>query len=202
MRRADFATLTEALDYAAQGPTGLNLYGLRGELLLVLPYADLRERARALALRLLAAGLQTGDRVGLIADTGVDFIAAFFACQYAGLIPAPLPLPAPLGGKDAYVTQITGMLSAARAAAVFGPAALADWVQQSGRDAGADHHARAGIEAGDRARSARGKIGQAGFERSERVMKKGGHDNSSAAGETAKMRTKRIRVNGRHMTSW
>ena len=137
MRRADFATLTEALDYAAQGPTGLNLYGLRGELLLVLPYADLRERARALALRLLAAGLQTGDRVGLIADTGVDFIAAFFACQYAGLIPAPLPLPAPLGGKDAYVTQITGMLSAARAAAVFGPAALADWVQQSGRDAGA-----------------------------------------------------------------
>ena len=54
-----FATLTEALDRAAQGPTGLNLYGLRGELIEALPYATLRERARAMAGRLAGLRLPT-----------------------------------------------------------------------------------------------------------------------------------------------
>ena len=44
-----FATLTEALDFAAKGPTGVNIYGLRGELIAPIPYADLRARAQALA---------------------------------------------------------------------------------------------------------------------------------------------------------
>ena len=46
-----FPTLTEALDFAAGGPTGVNVYGLRGELIAAIPYAELRDRARALAAR-------------------------------------------------------------------------------------------------------------------------------------------------------
>jgi fatty-acyl-CoA synthase len=136
IRLADFSTLTEALDFAATGATGLNLYSLRGELLQALPYAELRERARALAGRLLAAGLAPGDRVGLIAETDAEFICAFFACQYAGLIPAPLPLPAPLGGREAYVEQIGRMVASAQAAALFGPAALRPWLDDAARTAG------------------------------------------------------------------
>ena len=98
-RAADFATLTEALDFAATGPTGVNLYSLRGELAVAMPYAQLADEARGLAGRLLAAGFAPGDRIGLIAETNDEFIRSFFACQYAGLIPAPLPLPAPLGGR-------------------------------------------------------------------------------------------------------
>lgn len=131
-----FETLTAALDFAARGPTGLTLYGLRGELIEALPYATLRDRARAMAARLLAAGLKPHDRVGLVAETDADFITAFFACQYARITPAPLPLPAPLGGKDAYVEQIGRMLSSARAAAVFGPETLLPWLKDAAATAG------------------------------------------------------------------
>ncbi len=127
-RLGGFATLTEALDFAAQGPTGVNLYGLRGELAEAIPYAELRARALDLAARLLGCGLAPGDRVGLVAETDADFVTAFFACQYARLTPAPLPLPAPLGGRDAYVEQIGRMLGSAKAAAVFGPEALLPWL--------------------------------------------------------------------------
>jgi hypothetical protein len=93
----------------------------------------LRQAARAgldLAPRLLATGAKPGDSVGLIADTEADFVRAFFACQYAGLVPAPLPLPAPLGGREAYVEQIARMLGSAHAKLLIGPAGMKDWVAE------------------------------------------------------------------------
>lgn len=134
-RLGGFSTLTEALDFAAGGPTGVNLYGLRGELIEAIPYAELRRRALAMAAQLLALGLKPHDRVGLVAETDADFVTAFFACQYARLIPAPLPLPTPLGGRDAYMEQIGRMLGSAKAAAVFGPEAILPWLQDAAKDA-------------------------------------------------------------------
>ena len=130
VRLADFPTLTAALDFAASGETGVNLYSLRGELVEALPYATLREQALDLAGRLLASGAKPGDSVGLIADTEGDFVRAFFACQYAGLAPAPLPMPAPLGGREAYVEQIARMLTTARAKRLIGPSGMKDWVAE------------------------------------------------------------------------
>ena len=130
VRFADFPTLTAALDFAAQGETGVNLYSLRGELVEALPYARLREQAMILAHRLLATGAAPGDTVGLIAETDADFVRAFFACQYAGLAPAPLPLPAPLGGREAYIEQIARMLASARASILIGPASMAAWLPE------------------------------------------------------------------------
>jgi fatty-acyl-CoA synthase len=130
LRFADFPTLIDALDYAATGSTGINLYSLRGDLIEALTYGALREQARELAGRLLAAGAVKGDSVGLIAETDGDFVRAFFACQYAGLVPAPLPLPAPLGGRDAYIDQIARMVVSARAPILIGPAGMADWMPQ------------------------------------------------------------------------
>ncbi len=131
VRYADFATLIEALDFAATGETGVTLHGMRGELAESLSYRDLRDQAMTLARRLMAAGLAPGDRVGLVAETDGDFVRAFFACQYAGMIPAPLPLPAPLGGKEAYIAQVGRMLEAADAAALIGPAAIVAWTPQA-----------------------------------------------------------------------
>jgi len=127
-RFGDFATLTEALDYAARGETGLNLYSPRGELVEVLPWAVLRDQAQALARRLLATGIEPGDRVAMIAETDGDFVRAFFACQYAGVVPAPMPLPAAFGGKDAYIAHIRRMIETARASAALGPAELQEWL--------------------------------------------------------------------------
>lgn len=130
-RPADFATITEALDFAATGVTGVNLHGLRGELVEALPYRMLREQALQLGARLLGAGLRPGDRVGVVAESDGDFVRTFFACQYAGLIPAPLPLPAPFGGRQGYVEHIGRMLQAAEARAVFAPEAIADWAREA-----------------------------------------------------------------------
>lgn len=129
--RLGFSTLVEALEFAATRPTGVNLYDLRGKLALALPYATLRDEAQVLARRLLSSGLSPGDRVGLVADTDADFVRLFFACQYAGLIPAPLPLPAPLAGRQAYIEQLGRLLGSAGAAAVFGPASLLPWLAEA-----------------------------------------------------------------------
>jgi fatty-acyl-CoA synthase len=134
IRPGDFATLSEALDHAALGPTGVNLHSSRGELVEVLPYSKLREDALELAGRLLGSGLAVGDRVALAAESSGEFLRAFFACQYAGLVPAPTPLPAPFGGKDAYVGHIRRMLVSADVRAAFAPLELATWFAEAAED--------------------------------------------------------------------
>ncbi len=115
---APFATLTEGLDYAARGVTGFNFYSSRGSLQHVLTYAALRNAALTVARKLSSLGLKRGDRVAVVAETGPDFMAVFFGCQYAGLIPCPMPYSMYIGGKQAYVERIAGMLRAAQACAV------------------------------------------------------------------------------------
>lgn len=127
-RLADFATVPEAISYAAQGETGLNFYSGKGDLLEALPYRDMKAQAETLARRMLASGLVRGERVAIIAESDGDFMRAFAACQFAGLVPAPLPLPAAFGGKDAYIDHIRRMMQGASAAAALSPANLADWV--------------------------------------------------------------------------
>lgn len=128
LRLADFSSLSEALDYAAQGETGFNFYSGKGELVEVLPYSVLRPQAIALAQKLLASGLEPGDRVAQLAESAGDFARIFFACQYAGLVPVPMPLPAAFGGRDAYVAHIRRMIESCGARAAFGPDALASWL--------------------------------------------------------------------------
>jgi fatty-acyl-CoA synthase len=119
----DFGSACEALDYAAQGLTGVNFYGADGRLTNSLPYRDLRSRAIAMA-RHLAAAFPRESRVGLVAETSPDFLIAFMACQYAGIVPAPLSLPAAFGGRQTYEWQVNKMVRRAGLAAVMAPAAL------------------------------------------------------------------------------
>ncbi len=86
-RIADFATLGEALDYAAKGNRGMNFHDARGTLIRSYPYSELRQDALAHANRFLATGLNPGDRLALIAETGPEFAACFFGAVYAGLWP-------------------------------------------------------------------------------------------------------------------
>jgi fatty-acyl-CoA synthase len=110
-----FDTLVAGLDYAAKGDTGCNFFSARGELARSVTYREIRERAVDLAQRLDALGFTRGTRVAMVAETSPDFVVAFFACQYAGLIPVPLPLSVNFGGRDAYVERLRGMLLAAGA---------------------------------------------------------------------------------------
>ena len=123
---ADFATLAEGLDYAAHGVTGLNFYSGRGALEHVLPYAELRRRALVLARKLMSTGLKRLDRVAIVAETGPDFVVTFFACQYAGLVPCPVPYSMYIGGREAYEQRIAGMLKAADAHCIVAPSDQVD----------------------------------------------------------------------------
>jgi len=114
-RPADFATLTEALDYAAQGETGSNFYTGRGDIYASIPYRELRLQAIELAHKLMGLGLTKGDRVALIAETTPEFIRFFYACQYAGLIPVTLPASVKVGAHCAYVAQLKQLLEASDA---------------------------------------------------------------------------------------
>ena len=130
-RAADFSTLPEALDYAAAGTAGAQFYSARGDLLEEITYRDLETQARALGRRMLGAGLAVGDRVSLIAETDANFLRAFFACQYAGLVAVPMPLPVVFGGRAGYVEHIRAMLAVAKATAILSPAPFLDMVRES-----------------------------------------------------------------------
>ncbi|MCY4426094.1 MAG: fatty acyl-AMP ligase [Halieaceae bacterium] len=118
-RAADFSTLAEALDYAALGDTGTNFFSGRGELHTRLTYAELRESALTLARKLLGLNLEKGARIGLVAETTPDFVKLFFACQYAGLIPVPLPATINMGAQIVYTQQLRRLLQASDASAAI-----------------------------------------------------------------------------------
>jgi acyl-CoA synthetase (AMP-forming)/AMP-acid ligase II len=59
-----------------------------------LTYRELDRRARAVGA-LLQTATQPRDRVLLLFPTGLDFIAAYFGCLYAGVIAIPLTPPHP-----------------------------------------------------------------------------------------------------------
>ncbi len=131
LRLANFSTLSEALDYAATGETGYNFYTGRGELYASLPYSVLREQALSLSRRLLGLGLKTGDRVALIAETSPEFARFFFACQYAGLVPVPLPVSVNLGNQRAYVEQLQGLLRVCKPSVAIAPRELRDLLSEA-----------------------------------------------------------------------
>ncbi len=120
-RYADFATMTEALDYVAQGRKGMNFHDARANLARVYPYAELREEAISVAHRLKARGIGKGDRVALIAETAAEFVALFYGSMYAGAWPVPLPLPTSFGGKDAYIDQLAVQLNSSDPALLLFP---------------------------------------------------------------------------------
>jgi fatty-acyl-CoA synthase len=140
-RLADFATVAEALDYAAAGKRGLNFHDARGALVRAYPYAELRTDALAAARRFVALGIKPGDRIAMIAETGTEFAAAFFGAVYAGAWPVPLPLPTSFGGRDAYVEQLKVMLGSSDPALFLFPSDLDAFA--------ADAAAQVGVQARD-----------------------------------------------------
>lgn len=135
-RRSDFATFNEAVDYAARSEKGLNFHDMRGDLIRVYPYSEMRRDALAMAYRLLDMGIEKDDRVALIAETGPDFAALFCACVYMGAWPVPLPLPTTFGGKDSYIDQLAVQLSSADPKILLYPAEIAEMTSRAAEKQG------------------------------------------------------------------
>lgn len=135
-RFADFATLGDALDFAAEGVCGLNFHDPRGNLVRAYGYRELRDDARDMAARLIAHGIVPRDRVALVAETGTEFAALFFGCILAGAWPVPLPLPTSFGGRDAYVDQLAVQMKSAEPVVLFYPAELGTMASDAARAGG------------------------------------------------------------------
>lgn len=131
---AHFDTLVDGLEYAGQGETGFNFYSVRGELTHALPYSELLDKAKDLASRLGGLKLPRHARVALLAETIPDFSIFFFACQFAGLLPVPVPLPVSLGGKASYMNRLRGLVDAAKVSAVVSSDDLVDLVREATTD--------------------------------------------------------------------
>ncbi len=132
-RLAEFETLGDALDYAAQGSRGLNFHDARGTLTRAYRYSEMRDDALAQARRLIAAGVKPQDRIALIAETGTDFASLFFGVIYAGAWPVPLPLPTSFGGSQHYIDQLSVQLESCDPSMLFYPAELSAMAGEAAR---------------------------------------------------------------------
>jgi fatty-acyl-CoA synthase len=137
-RFADFSTFGDALDYAAEGKRGLNFHDPRGNLARVYPYRELREDALVAARRFIARGIEKGDRIALIAETGPDFAALFCGAIYAGAWPVPLPLPTSFGGKDNYIDQLAVQLDSCDPKMLVFPAEICEMASSAAARQGCD----------------------------------------------------------------
>ena len=77
-------------------------------------YADLDRKARAIAAD-LQAELNLGDRALLLYPPGLDFLAAFFGCMYAGVVAVPAYLPR----SDRALPRLRGIVADAGPRAVL-----------------------------------------------------------------------------------
>ena len=140
-RIGGFTHLLKALEYAAEFPEQrLCWFGGNGEVQHQLSYAQVFEKTRAYAAILAQqmdaaekddAGL--GPRVGIVAVTGPDFLAAFCASQWAGGIPCPLPAPSPLQDLSRYGQTVLNMCRAAGISLLLGPRQLLEQLRVDGQ---------------------------------------------------------------------
>uniref|UniRef100_A0A8C5UT31 Disco interacting C n=1 Tax=Microcebus murinus TaxID=30608 RepID=A0A8C5UT31_MICMU len=94
-----FLFLSEVLQWRAQTTPDHVLYTLlncRGTIANSLTCVQLHKRAEKIAVMLAERGhLQDGDHVALVYPPGIDLIAAFYGCLYAGCVPITVRPPHP-----------------------------------------------------------------------------------------------------------
>jgi acyl-CoA synthetase (AMP-forming)/AMP-acid ligase II/acyl carrier protein len=102
-RSPAIATFVDLLDWRAQQTPWRTLYRFLAEgtpdTATVITYQELQQQARAIAVLLRDLGCQ-GQPVLLLYPAGLDYIAAFFGCLYAGAIAVPAYPPRPNRSLD------------------------------------------------------------------------------------------------------
>lgn len=91
---------------------------------LTLTYRELDRQARAIGARLQAMGM-TGERALLLYPAGLDFIAAFFGCLYAGVVAVPAYPPR----RNRNLTRIQSICANAEAKIAMTTAEVYDRIQ-------------------------------------------------------------------------
>jgi len=112
---SDSLTINRLLEQAAVSADGGLRILDRKERSRWLPWSEIHDRARSAAGRILARGVDPGERVALVYPTCAGFFDAFFGTLLAGAVPVPLYPPIRLGRLDEYHERTAAMLRAADA---------------------------------------------------------------------------------------
>lgn len=113
-----YATLVEMLAAAAATDGKLTFVDKR-ENDTEVPFAEIRERATAIASDLTRRGVRRGERIALVLPTSPDFVTCFFGVLMAGAVPVPLYPPIRLGRLEEYHRRTAAMLQAVDASLVI-----------------------------------------------------------------------------------
>ena len=132
-RLAGAQTLVDVLEYRARRhPSQIVFRYLHGDgrEKATITFGALQQRARAVAAQ-LSEQVMPGDRVVLLVPPGLDYIAAFFGCLYAGAVAVPAYPPNPRRTDPRVVRMVADC--GARVAIVTSAliARLEDWVLHS-----------------------------------------------------------------------
>ncbi|MDP1858533.1 MAG: aminotransferase class I/II-fold pyridoxal phosphate-dependent enzyme [Gemmatimonadaceae bacterium] len=94
---AAVGSFVDVLDYRAETSPDAVVFRMLGDSGVergVLTFSSLRRRARIIAQR-LAVHAAPGDRVAVLVDPGLDYVAAYFGCLIAGVVAVPAYPPSP-----------------------------------------------------------------------------------------------------------
>lgn len=94
---AAVGSFVDVLDYRAETSPDAVVFRMLGDSGVergVLTFSSLRRRARIIAQR-LAVHAAPGERVALLVDPGLDYVAAYFGCLIAGVVAVPAYPPNP-----------------------------------------------------------------------------------------------------------
>ncbi|MFQ5526191.1 MAG: AMP-binding protein [Thermoanaerobaculia bacterium] len=80
-----------------------------------LTYGALHERARGTATGLRELGLESGQAVGLMLPSGLDYFVSFYGILMAGGVPVPLYPPARLSQVEDHLRRQAGILNTSQA---------------------------------------------------------------------------------------
>ena len=124
---AQAKTLTEVLDWH------VSRHGERVHLVLwhgdgqetSLTYRQVAEQARAVAIGLIEAGLEPGERAAIMLPTSAEFFAAFFGVLYAGGVPTPIYPPARPSQIEEHLNRQAGILRNAGCVLLIAPPSAA-----------------------------------------------------------------------------
>jgi acyl-CoA synthetase (AMP-forming)/AMP-acid ligase II len=123
-----FSTLVDLLGYRAQNQSDQTAYTFLedGETEAGrLTYKELDRQARAIALRLQSLDA-TGSRALLLYPPGLEFIAAFFGCLYAGVVAVPAYPPR----RNQNMTRLQAILTDAQATVALTTTSLLGNIEQ------------------------------------------------------------------------
>ncbi|MDH2433776.1 amino acid adenylation domain-containing protein [Pokkaliibacter sp. MBI-7] len=124
------ASLAESLSHFAHirpQATALITVDARGDT--TYSYLDLQQRAQALAARLQRSG-GVGERALLLMDSGVDYVTAFFACLYSGVVAVPVFPPESV--REQHLQRLRGIAEDAEAKWILTSSEVATTLQQAG----------------------------------------------------------------------